>query len=128
MFTTEHFRRPSLHETISLLCFLSKDCLYPQSGLMMPAWGLLWTKMAQKTTYKNDKPTKVKANSLAPKTADVSMRFSYTDLCTAKVKSTIFRSIIALSIQRFNSSFPIVAEEAPVSLLSTISISTIKCK
>ena len=47
--TTKHFRRASLHETISHLCFLSKATF--QLNIMMPAWGLLQTKMARKITY-----------------------------------------------------------------------------
>ena len=38
--------------SLTSVCFLSKGCLFPNSGLMIPAWGLLWTKMAEKTTYK----------------------------------------------------------------------------
>ena len=45
---TQKVWRLSRHETTSHLCFLSETCLYPQSSLMMPDWGLLQRKMARK--------------------------------------------------------------------------------
>ena len=52
MFATKQARRPSLHETISHLCFLSEACLYPRTSLMMLAGGLMQGKLAPKTLEK----------------------------------------------------------------------------
>ena len=52
MFTTKHVWHLLQHETASHLWFLSEARLYSHSSLMMPAWGLLQRKMAQKSTLK----------------------------------------------------------------------------
>ena len=52
MSATQHVWRLSQHEITSHLCFLSEDCLYPHSSLMMPEWGFLQRKMARKTLIK----------------------------------------------------------------------------
>ena len=52
MSAAQHAWRLSQHETTSHLCFLSEDCLYPHSSLMMPDWGFLQRKIARKNTYK----------------------------------------------------------------------------
>ena len=52
MSATQHVWRLSQHETTSHLCFLSEDCLYPHSSLMIPERWLLQRKMARKTLTK----------------------------------------------------------------------------